>query len=59
MAEQRYPGNSVLQEFNQPLGAADKLLASPKASWISWRLLFISAARLWCCDKEIELSRVK
>lgn len=36
MAEQRYPGNSLQQELNHPLGAADKLLTSPKASWISW-----------------------
>lgn len=32
MAEQRYPGNSLQQELNHPLGAADKLLTSPKAS---------------------------
>lgn len=31
MAEQRYPGNSLQQELNHPLGAADKLLTSPKA----------------------------
>lgn len=30
------PGNSLQQELNHPLGAADKLLTSPKASWISW-----------------------
>lgn len=62
MAALRYPGNSLQQELNQPLGAADELLTSPKAAWISWLshggVCFLKFCMSQCFDKEISLHQV-